>query len=242
MERGAVSTSRDEVRAVVCRSFLRSVDSCVIDEMLSMAIVHHVRAGTYVRDAGDPWLGIVVTGLARAFVWTADGRQVPLRHLRSADAFGVAASLGRSDPIAVKAVRDSRILALEATTVHLVAQSEIRLATAIAGELSADLDHMAIALKLATRNAIRDRLAGILLAMSGDGDGDGPDGTAEPILVSHEDLAEAVGTAREVVTRHLHLLQREGMVRLGRGSVTLTCPGRLRETAHLAPPVTQLAS
>ena len=194
-----------------------------------MAILHHVRAGGYVRDADDGSLGVVVAGLARAFVWASDGRQVPLRHLRAADPFGLSAIHGRNDAVAVQAVRDSRILEIEPSMVRALAQSDARVANAIACQLSAELAHVSEALQLGLRNAVRNRLAGFLLAISGDSLR--PDGLPEPIRLSHEDLAEAVGTAREVVTRHLHVLRRLGIVDLGRGSVTVSCPSRLRDAA-----------
>jgi len=40
-----------------------------------------------------------------------------------------------------------------------------------------------------------------------------------PIEVTHQDLAVELGTAREVVSRHLKAFEKRGLVRLGRGTV-----------------------
>jgi len=56
------------------------------------------------------------------------------------------------------------------------------------------------------------RLAAALLARAGGGDA---------LVATHQDLAEDIGAAREVVSRQLALFQRAGLLRLGRGRVAL---------------------
>lgn len=55
-----------------------------------------------------------------------------------------------------------------------------------------------------------------------------------PIDVTHQDLAVELGTAREVVSRHLKAFEKRGLVRLGRGTVEVVDRAglaRLGETA-----------
>ena len=59
------------------------------------------------------------------------------------------------------------------------------------------------------------RLASFLLEESG------LDGT-DSLRITHEKIANHMGTAREVVTRMLRYFQSEGMVKLTRGTVELT--------------------
>ena len=42
-----------------------------------------------------------------------------------------------------------------------------------------------------------------------------------PLLATHRDLAAELGTAREVVSRHLKAFEKRGLVRLGRGTVAV---------------------
>ena len=65
------------------------------------------------------------------------------------------------------------------------------------------------------------RLAGFLLEESE------LDGTTV-LKLTHEKIANHLGTAREVVTRMLRYFQSEGMVKLSRGTVELTAPDKLR--------------
>lgn len=48
------------------------------------------------------------------------------------------------------------------------------------------------------------------------------------LKLTHEIIANHLGTAREVVTRMLRYFQSEGMVKLSRGTVTITDEEKLR--------------
>ena len=57
---------------------------------------------------------------------------------------------------------------------------------------------------------------------------------AEPIRLTHQQLATELGTAREVVSRQLHEFQRRGWVSASRGEVRLTDGPALSAFAHPA--------
>ena len=65
------------------------------------------------------------------------------------------------------------------------------------------------------------RLAGVLLELDRKG--------VEKI--THQDIAVELGTAREVVSRHLKRFESEGWVRLGRGQVSLIDRPRIEALA-----------
>ena len=68
--------------------------------------------------------------------------------------------------------------------------------------------------------AVRQRLAQFLLEES---DLEG----SQTLYLTHEKIANHLGTAREVVTRMLRYFQSEGMVQLRRGVVELTDRAKL---------------
>lgn len=59
----------------------------------------------------------------------------------------------------------------------------------------------------------------------------GPDMT-QPAKVTHQQLADALGTVREMTSRLLDDLARRGILVLGRGCITVTDPEQLRRLAH----------
>jgi CRP/FNR family transcriptional regulator, cyclic AMP receptor protein len=77
---------------------------------------------------------------------------------------------------------------------------------------------------------VPSRVAGILAQLSREGQD--PDGDGEPVEVTirmnQTDLAQLAGTSRESVSRFLAELERAGVVRSGRGRVTVLDPPKLR--------------
>jgi len=53
-------------------------------------------------------------------------------------------------------------------------------------------------------------------------------GAGSTVQATHEQLALEIGTAREVVSRHLKGLEQEGLIGMKRGHITLLRPGALR--------------
>jgi CRP-like cAMP-binding protein len=56
----------------------------------------------------------------------------------------------------------------------------------------------------------------------------GDAGRAGEVACTQEEIAEAIGATRETVNRHLQRLQDDGLVRVGRGVVTIVDAARLR--------------
>ena len=52
------------------------------------------------------------------------------------------------------------------------------------------------------------------------------------LKLTHETIANHLGTAREVVTRMLRYFQNEGMVKLSRGTVEITDPDKLEQVMN----------
>lgn len=55
---------------------------------------------------------------------------------------------------------------------------------------------------------------------------------SDTLSITHEQIANHLGSLREVISRLLKYLEADGMLSLGRGSITLTDIGRLRELAR----------
>lgn len=76
---------------------------------------------------------------------------------------------------------------------------------------------------------VESRLAAMLLLRAGKGD---------MVAATHQELAAAIGSAREVVSRRLDLLRDRGLVELARGQVTIRDRRRLEAIAALGDDVT----
>jgi CRP-like cAMP-binding protein len=180
------------------------------------------------RSSDDPSRGgIVLEGLARVYVEAPDGRRLTVRYSRRGELAGLAAGLAvERAPVNVQAVDDLRILELPVTTVRRLAEEDGAFAWALAQEVSRRLLDAIALLADARFGTVRSRLARTLLGIA----------SIEPrnefvASVTHQALADSIGSVREVVARELAALEREGVVATARGSVMLLRPDLLAGAA-----------
>jgi CRP-like cAMP-binding protein len=209
------------------RSFLADVDPRVVDALTRRAVTQRIRAGdAIVSETDAQWTGILLSGMARVFLRTPSGSQVTLRNARAGGSIGIAALLG-SGTVSAQAITDCEVLRLDNQRVVSLARSRPGLALAIARELSVRLMETYAEIVIRDQGSVHQRLARQLLHLSSVRDSNPP----LAVRMSHSEIAEALGSAREVVTRHLDRFQTEGMLRLERGRITILDPLRLHEAA-----------
>lgn len=187
--------------------------------LLAGAIRITVPAGALVYQEGEPpRVLVVLDGLLRAFLLSPDGRQLTVRYLHEGDVTGLALLLGGPGPTSVQAVTASAVAALRVETVRSLLGSDPGVARACAEELTRQLyellDHLSEHAFLSVRRRIVRHL--LDLAVS--------DGRRLVVRASQQELADAVGTVREVVTRSLRTLRMKGLIRTGREDIVLLDP------------------
>jgi CRP-like cAMP-binding protein len=209
-------------------SFLDRVDRPVARSLRQRAVVHHHRSGDMVvTEDVRRWTGIVLSGMARVFLTTNTGRQVTLRHARPGQSIGIGSLLGGGS-VSAQAITDCAVLALDAEQVIRLARENVALAFAIAEEASERLTETYREVVIREQGTVRQRLARQLLNFASEADPRRP----LELPLSHEDVAEAVGSAREVVSRHLARFQSEHIVELERGRIRVVDPVRLDRAAR----------
>jgi len=180
-----------------------------------------------VSDAEHHWTGIVLAGMARVYLTTLAGRQVTLRHARPGSSIGIGAVLGDAG-VNAQAVTDCHVLALDTERMRSLAQRHSSLALAIGQELSARLTETYLEIVIREQGTLRQRLARQLLHFAGEIEPEQP----MVLPMSHEALADAVGSTREVVSRHLQRFQSERVLELRRGHIRLVDPVSLLATVE----------
>ncbi len=182
----------------------------------------HVARGAPVFRPGHPRrIAVVRTGVVRIFVTTSLGRQLTTGYARPGDLIGLAPALAESDEWKAEAITDATLAVLTVDKLRALAQNP-ELLWAIA-------EHLATLATDALRAVADDagqptpvRIARHLRAVSLRGP------TGEPVAhISHQRLADAAGTVREVVSRELNALRRDGVIATTSGSVTVIDERRL---------------
>jgi CRP-like cAMP-binding protein len=165
-------------------------------------------------------------GTARAFMTAADGRQLTVRYARRGVIIGKHSYLtGDHPPLALQALTDCTVLALNWVRFTAVSETEITLAAAVMMELARRLGDVFASVGDSAFGSIRERLIRHLLALASEGHVD----TSFAAFITHQQLADAIGSSREVVTRELGALREQGLIRTKRGEIELIGIDRLAE-------------
>jgi CRP/FNR family transcriptional regulator len=199
-----------------------------LERISQVAVPRSFPAGSRVFHEGDPGDScyIVKAGVLRVTREHSDGRAITLANLESGDIFGELAMLdGSTRSASVEALEDAELLALPATDVKALLRDHPELAVKLVEALTRRLRLANERISNQSFRTVPGRVAGVLNSLLTDEmPGDSRDVT---IRMTQSDLAQLAGTSRESVSRFLANLERAGVVRCGRGRVTVLEPDRL---------------
>jgi CRP/FNR family transcriptional regulator len=199
-------------------TFLGDLDFATLTVLLMTAGLVRVARGAVIEDQGLPRVVVLLTGNMRVFVTSPDGRQLTVRYVRSGGLVGTRARLaGQAVSIKAQALTEATFIEIDPATWDELGKNSTSFNHALTGELTRRLEGVYRAFAMSSFGTVRERLAAHLLD------------TAEPTIsgsliapLTHRELAEALGTAREVVTRALRDLQGEAVLGTERGGVEIT--------------------
>jgi len=175
-------------------------------------------------EASAERLAVILRGLLRVYMHADDGRQVTVRYVRAGDLVGVPALIGGPAPVFVQAVTSGAAFFFNIDRVKGAAHHDAQLAWALAEESVHRLYDVLEELAGNAFASVRQRVARHLLDLAASRSGASGQLTAR---VSQQDLANSVGSVREVVARVLAELRSEGLVRTSPGRVEIVDPIRM---------------
>ena len=225
-----------DVRFAVSMSHLRELPSDLLDQLMNGAERVKVPAGSVTHWEGDDsrHIELVISGMVRAFVTAENGRTMTIRYCRPGALIG-ALSLFTARftmPGTTQALVDAELLRLSAAVVRRAADRDTRVAGAFLRELSERAQSFIYEIPGSAFATVRQRVGRHLLDLAserGPQHPSNPTGAKLTVRVSQQDLADAVGTVREVVVRVLRALRQDGVVRTERDRIVILDPGRLIE-------------
>jgi CRP/FNR family transcriptional regulator, cyclic AMP receptor protein len=218
----------DRVERAIRSSFLSALPHAATERLIADAVLLDVPAGGIVyRDEDAPRSGIVVAGLVRVYLTSVEGRQLTVRYARPGAALGVPTAIRGPVRVGAQAVTDSALLMFSATHLAAVAAEDVNVAWPLAQEVTGLLYGVLDAFAGTAFGSVRQRLARHLLDLATARQRD------SHLLaeVSQQALADAVGTAREVVARTLHDFRAAGLIETSRKGIVLLDPDRIELVA-----------
>jgi CRP/FNR family transcriptional regulator len=187
-------------------------------------VVEFPSGHTVYAEADAERLALIVNGLMRVYMHAGDGRQVSVRYVRAGDLLGVPALIAGPAPVFVQAVTSGTAFFFDLDRVKRAARNDASLAWALAEESVHRLYDILEELAGNTFASVRQRVARHLLDLATSR----PDaGGTLAALVNQQDLANSVGSVREVVARVLAELRADHLVRTSPGRVEILDPVRM---------------
>jgi len=202
-----------------------------LERFSHVAVPRSFPAGTRVFHEGDSSDAcyIVSEGSFRVTREHSDGRAITLATLGPGEIFGELAMLdGDRRSASAESITDGTLLALPANDVRSLLARNPEIALKLVAGLVRRLRAANARLSRQSFQTVPSRVAGILLQLSRDAQGEDGEEVEVTIRMNQTDLAQLAGTSRESVSRFLAELERAGVVRSGRGRVTVLQPGKLR--------------
>ena len=187
----------------------------------------NVKKGTHIHDSSADCLGLVMvkSGQLRAYVLSEDGREVTISRLLAYDVSLLSASCVMPDMqfnVMIEAEKDTEFWSIPACLFKNLVDESLAVSNYARNLVSSNFSELMWLMEQIMWKSFDKRLAGFLLEEQTMEESDS-------LKITHEKIANHMGTAREVVTRMLRYFQSEGMVRLTRGTIEITDKKRLQK-------------
>ncbi len=179
----------------------------------------NIKKGAVIHNGDMDCTGLLLvrSGQLRAYILSAEGREITVYRLFDRDLCLFSAScMMRSVQfdITIQAEKDTRLWVIPAEVYRQVMEQSAPAANYTNEVMAARFSEVMWLMEQVMWKSLDKRVAAFLLAEAA------IEGTLL-LRLTHESIANHLGTHREVVTRMLRYFQSEGMVRLSRGAVEI---------------------
>lgn len=186
-----------------------------------------VKKGTHIHDSSAECLGLIMvkSGQLRAYILSEDGREITVGRLFAYDVSLLSASCVMPDMqfnVMIEAEKDTEFWSLPACLFRNLVDESLAVSNYSRNLLSSNFSDLMWLMEQIMWRSFDKRLAAFLLEESQLEE-------STVLKITHEKIANHLGTAREVVTRMLRYFQNEGMVNLTRGTIEITNAKKLEQ-------------
>ncbi|MCD2114901.1 Crp/Fnr family transcriptional regulator [Rhodococcus rhodochrous] len=209
------------------KSFLSGQDPDVRDALLADSRVASYPAGALICNAsnGDYRVALIHSGQIRAQITSWDGRQATTRYLTAGQFTALPAMLTYGAPSSLAAVTSCEVSVLNPNTFRHLLRTRADLCYEVAVHLAESTYETVMHLEDNLFGSVQQRVSRHLLEMA--------TSTVKGLLVQSDqsELADAIGSVREVVSRSLKKLEDTGAIRRSRRQIWIEDPRLLQSFA-----------
>ncbi len=188
-------------------------------QIVQVVEFRQVKKGTHIHDSSADCLGLVMvkSGQLRAYILSEDGREITISRLFEYDVSLLSASCVMPDMqfnVMIEAEKDTQFWSIPACLFKNLVDETLAVASYANSLISGNFSELMWLMEQIMWKSFDKRLASFLLDEMAIED-------SACLKITHEKIANHMGTAREVVTRMLRYFQSEGMVNLTRGAIEI---------------------
>ena len=229
-----IAAGYDKTWCIAEVDIFADLSAAEMDAIAAAAPMKTYTAGEVLYSPHNPveMLFILKRGRVRIFRVSADGRALTTALITPGTIFGEMVLLGQHmyDNFA-EALDEAVVCVMSRADVHRFLLSDPRIATRITTILGQRLVEMERRLSDSVFKSVPQRLAATLTTLAGQQRRYGLGPRSAQVALTHEQLAALVGTSRETATKILGDFAERGLIRLGRGRITLLDPARIAAEA-----------
>ena len=187
-------------------------------ERIAQAIDYRqVTKGTFIHDSSADCLGLIMvrSGQLRTYILSDEGREITIERLIDHDVCLLSASCVMPDMqfnIMIEAEKDSALWSIPACLFKELMGQSLAAANFANSLMAGHFSHLMWLMEQIMWKSIDKRLAAFLVEECALEE-------TTCLKITHERIANHLGTAREVVTRMLRYFQSDGLVKLTRGTI-----------------------
>jgi CRP/FNR family transcriptional regulator len=202
-------------------------------EFRSLEHIFHVRTYqknqvVFLEEEAGNYMYIVLSGKVKVTKSTPSGKETILAIHRQGDFFGEMALLdGKTSPATVTAMEDCRIVSISAIDFHRYLMTNDKVIKQIIQVLCSRLRYVWAQIQALNYSTAEARIRGGILQLSRKHGVSDARGIIIDLKITHQELAEMVGTSRETVTRTLARLQKKGIILMEGRRIILLSPRAL---------------
>ena len=199
--------------------------------LISSAVKRTVKKGIVIHNGSSDCLGLLLvsSGQLRAYILSQEGREITIYRLFDRDTCLFSASCMLRNlqfDITIEAEKDSELWIIPPDIFKKLMDESLPVSNFVNQVIAGRFSEVMWLMEQVLWKSFDKRLAAFLMEESNIEESD-------IIKITHEKIANHLGTAREVVTRMLRYFQNEQLIRLSRGTIEIIDHKRIQNLAEI---------
>lgn len=211
-------------------SFWRNLTELQRNTLYDSMLTKHFHVGESMRTSSDNCSGLflLLRGQVRAYIVSENGKEITLYRLLDRDVCIFSASCMLKNitfDIYIEVEKETDAFLIPVTVFSKLSEESMAVKSFTSELMASRFSDVMWIMEQVMFMSFDKRLAIFIIEQSGIEESDN-------IVITHERIANHLGTAREVVSRMLKYFQNEGLIDLGRGSIKILDYKRLESIAN----------